>query len=173
MKFKSFYLAGATATVLGVAPATLRQWRDRDICHLGSIEEGAEDNPRSRRRYSLVDICKMSIALAMVKNGFSHEEAFNRVTNVPSIHTAVAATVLETGGDDVILTTLITSFGELTVWANSVTLPLQEWKANIAGAFHAVDPIDTADVECVSAINVSAIARNALKRLATLVDGEE
>ncbi|MGO7364613.1 MerR family transcriptional regulator [Rhizobium leguminosarum] len=172
-KFKPYYLAGSVAAVLNIAPATLRQWRDRDICHLGSIEEGAEDNPRSRRRYSLTDIGMMAMALALVRNGFALEEAFNIATG-QRVRPAIAAAVIETGDEDQIL--VMVGSGDLATWADALLMPKSTWREKGGAAFDASDYLDNLDAEYVRAINVSAVTRSAMKRLAALgnsADSEE
>jgi DNA-binding transcriptional MerR regulator len=175
-QYKSYYLAGSAAAALGVTPVTIRTWRDRGICQLGAIEEGAEDNPRSRRRYSIADICTMAIAIVLGRQGFSMDEAFNRATGMQDIREAIAAVVTETPAEDRILTTVGAACGDEggSLWSNMVSLSLPEWKAHIATAFDATDWLDGTAGEYVQSVNVSAVARRTLAKLAArTIAGDE
>ncbi len=174
-KLKSHYFAGAVATAIGTTPVTLRMWRDRGICDLGSVEEGAEDNPRARRRYSLLEAGQMGVAVYLSRFGWSLEEAFNLVTGDDKIKAAIVSVVLDAEASDTIISMVDEnrSAEEGYGWRNLVILSKDEWVANAASAFDAVDFLTKAPVDGFFSFNVSSISRRVIAALKAIADESE
>ncbi len=171
-KLKTVFLAGAAAQAIGVSPITFRHWRARGVCDFGQILEGGEDNPRSRRRYSVSEVCMMGIATYLARFGFDLEEAFRIVAGSEDIKNAIAAEFFEAGEPDRIYCLVDGSASEDgSGWNNSLFLSLADWQAHVPTAFEATDALTKEAAEVVLSVNVSAIARRVIKALRASDEG--
>lgn len=172
---KTHYFAGAVAAALGINPVTLRMWRDRGYCDLGAVEEGAEDNPRARRRYTAMDACMMGVAIYLNRFGWSLEEAFGQATRRQEVRAALVAVILENPRPDTILSMVNAnaSSEEGNGWGNILFLSLEDWKKNAATAFDATDYLTGQEADGFFSFNISAIARRVTAALVNASEGGE
>ncbi|MBN8933485.1 MAG: MerR family transcriptional regulator [Rhizobium pusense] len=173
-KLKTIFFAGAVAQALGVAPITLRMWRERGVCDFGHVIEGGEDNPRSRRRYDIREACMMGVALTLSRFGVDQEQAFRIVSNSEEIKSAIAAVFFDADDVQDCVFCLVDGNGgseDGAGWNNTLFLGLADWKTNAASAFEATDALTKEAAEVLLSVNVSAIARRVIKALRASDEG--
>ncbi|EGP58472.1 hypothetical protein QYR00_12470 [Agrobacterium tumefaciens] len=172
-KLKTIFFAGAVAQALGVAPITLRMWRERGVCDFGHVIEGGEDNPRSRRRYDIREACMMGIAVSLSRFGIDLEQAFSVVTGSEEIKIAVDDAWHNTGKPDCVFCLVDgnSASEDGSGWSNMLFLSLANWKDQAASAFAATDAISYEAAEVLLSVNVSAIARRVIKALRASDEG--
>jgi hypothetical protein len=172
-KLKTLYFAGAVAEAIGVGPGTIRMWRDRNVCDFGTVIEGGEDNPRSRRRYDVYEACMMGMALYLNRFGIDLPQAFNLVTGTEAVKSAISTAFFDADEPDCIFC-LVDGNGASdngAGWGNLLFLKFDQWKAHVATAFEAVDLLTKEPAEAILSVNVSAIARRVLKALREVDEG--
>lgn len=173
-KLKTIFSSGAVAQALGVVPVTLRMLRQRGVCDYGHVVEGGEDNPRSRRRYDVREVCMMGVAFTLSRFGFDQEEAFQIVNNSDEIKNAIAAVFFDADDTPDRIMCVVDGNGESENgdgWSNLVYLSLPEWKANAASAFEATDALTKEPAEALLSVNISAVARRVIKALRASDEG--
>ena len=172
-EFMTTYFAGAVAEAIGVGPGTVRMWRDRGICNFGTVIEGGEDNPRSRRRYDVREACMMGMALYLSRFGIDLQQAFTIVTGSEDVKNTIAAVFFNADEPDCIFCLVDGNggSGDGAGWGNLLFLKLDQWKAHVATAFEATDVLTKEPAEAVLSVNVSAIARRVVKALREADEG--
>lgn len=173
-KLKTIFFAGAVAQALGVAPITLRMWRERGVCDFGHVIEGGEDNPRSRRRYDIREACMMGVALTLSRFGVDQEQAFRIVSNSEEIKSAIAAVFFDADDAQDCIFCLVDGNGASENgdgWSYLAYLSLADWKAHAASAFEVTDALTKEPAEVLFSVNVSAIARRVVKALRVSDEG--